>query len=59
METGRAPGRRSDEDVTVVVATGTQGLQFASVAGHVLERAEEAGLGRRLPAAWFLQDIRD
>jgi hypothetical protein len=45
--------------VTVFVTTGTQGLQFASVAGHVLELAEEAELGRRLPAEWFLQDIRD
>jgi ornithine cyclodeaminase/alanine dehydrogenase-like protein (mu-crystallin family) len=59
LETGRAPGRRSDDDVTVFVTTGTQGLQFASVAGHVLERAEKARLGRRLPAEWFLQDIRD
>jgi alanine dehydrogenase len=59
LETGRAPGRRSDDDVTVFVTTGTQGLQFASVAGHVLELAEEAELGRRLPAEWFLQDIRD
>ncbi|MBO0869149.1 MAG: ornithine cyclodeaminase family protein [Micromonosporaceae bacterium] len=59
LETGRVPGRRSDTDVTVFVATGTQGLQFAAVAGHVLELAEQKELGRRLPAEWFLQDIRD
>jgi alanine dehydrogenase len=59
LETGRAPGRRSDDDVTVFVTTGTQGLQFAAVAGHVLELAENASLGRLLPAEWFLQDIRD
>jgi alanine dehydrogenase len=59
LETGRAPGRRSDDDVTVFVATGTQGLQFAAVAGHVLELAQKAELGQMLPAEWFLQDIRD
>jgi ornithine cyclodeaminase/alanine dehydrogenase-like protein (mu-crystallin family) len=59
LETGRARGRRGDNDITVFVATGTQGLQFAAVAGHVLELAEKADLGRRLPTEWFLQDIRD
>jgi alanine dehydrogenase len=59
LETGRAPGRRGEDDVTVFVTTGTQGLQFAAVAGHVLERAERAALGRRLPTEWFTQDIRD
>lgn len=59
LETGRAEGRRSDDEVTVFVNTGTQGLQFAAVAGRVLELAGEKELGRRLPAEWFLQDIRD
>lgn len=59
MQTGRAEGRRSDDDVTVFVNTGTQGLQFAAVTGHLLELAGEKELGRRLPAEWFLQDIRD
>ena len=38
---------------------GTQGLQFASVAGKVLELAKEKGLGRELPTEWFIQKIRD
>jgi hypothetical protein len=29
------------------------------VASHALKRAEEANLGRRLPAEWFLENIRD
>lgn len=52
-------GRTSDEQVSLVVNTGTQGLQFASVGGRVLQLAEERDLGRVIPTEWFLQDIRD
>lgn len=44
---------------SALIAVGTQGLQFASVAGYVVKRAEAEGLGTMLPDDWFLQDIRD
>ena len=50
-------GRRSNER-SALIAVGTQGLQFASVAGYVVQRAEREGLGTMLPDDWFLQDIR-
>ena len=33
------------------------GGQFAAVAGFVLNRAREKGLGRDLPAEWFAQTL--
>jgi hypothetical protein len=45
--------------VTFFANSGTQGLQFASTAGYVVREAKKQGLGRELPTAWFLQDIRD
>ena len=59
VESGRAAGRTSDSEITLFVATGTQGLQFAAVGGRVFQLASERGLGRELPTEWFLQDIRD
>jgi alanine dehydrogenase len=56
---GRARGRTSPDEVTLFVTTGTQGLQFAAVGGHVLQRAREQELGTPFPTEWFLQDIRD
>ena len=56
---GDIPGRMSPEEVSLLVNTGTQGLQFASVGGRVLQLAEERNLGRVIPTEWFLQDIRD
>lgn len=56
---GEHVGRSSDEEVSLFVNTGTQGLQFAAVGGRVLQLADEHNLGRVLPTEWFLQDIRD
>lgn len=56
---GDAPGRSGDEQVSLFVNTGTQGLQFAAVGGYVLHAARERGLGRSFPTDWLLQDIRD
>lgn len=36
-----------------------QGAQFFAVAGLVYSLAREQGLGKEIPTAWFLQDIRD
>lgn len=59
VELGRAQGRTSPGQVTLFVATGTQGLQFAAVGGQVLQLAAKQGLGRDIPDDWLLQDIRD
>ena len=59
VTTGQHPGRRSPEDVTLFVTTGTQGLQFAAVGGLTLRLAREGGLGQEFPTEWFLEDIRD
>ncbi len=59
VEAGVALGRSSAEQVTLFITTGTQGLQFAAVAGRTLQLAREAGLGESFPTEWFLQDIRD
>ena len=56
---GKAQARTSDEEVTLFVTTGTQGLQFAAVGGRVWQLAQERGLGHPFPTEWFLQDIRD
>jgi ornithine cyclodeaminase/alanine dehydrogenase-like protein (mu-crystallin family) len=56
---GRAPSRTSPEQVTVFLNHGTQGLQFAAVAGRVYQLARERGLGQPMPLDWFTQDIRD
>ncbi|HZR99294.1 MAG TPA: ornithine cyclodeaminase family protein [Chloroflexota bacterium] len=56
---GRQPGRTDDRQVTMFVNTGTQGLQFAAVAGRAYRLARQADIGQELPTAWFLQDIRD
>ncbi|MGH7490459.1 MAG: ornithine cyclodeaminase family protein, partial [bacterium] len=59
LQAGRVPGRQSVEDITLFVNVGTQGLQFAAVAGMLYRLAQAAGAGRRLPSAWFLEDVRD
>ena len=59
IDTGRAQGRTREDQITLFINTGTQGLQFASVAGRVLQLADERGLGQPMPTSWFLQDIRD
>jgi ornithine cyclodeaminase/alanine dehydrogenase-like protein (mu-crystallin family) len=59
LETGQASGRTSPDQVTLFINTGTQGLQFAAVAGRTYQLAKERGLGQSMPLEWFLQDIRD
>jgi alanine dehydrogenase len=56
---GRAKGRENDQQITFYHNFGNQGLAFASLGGHVLRKAQRMGLGREIPTAWFLQDIRN
>jgi alanine dehydrogenase len=59
LVTGKVPGRTNDEQITFYHNLGNQGLQFSSVGGLVYRKAKAAGLGREIPAEWFLQDIRN
>jgi alanine dehydrogenase len=56
---GRDKARTSDSEITFSERGNIQGAQFFAVAGHVYEQCRAQGLGRELPTAWFLQDIRD
>jgi len=55
---GEVPGRGSRDDITVFKNNVGLGLQFAAVAPPVYERARDAGIGRELPAAWFLESLK-
>ena len=50
---------RADDEVSLFLPIGTQGVQFSAVGGLALRRCEEAGRGRQLPSEWFLEDIRN
>lgn len=56
---GKAKGRTSQKQKVFFLNDGTQGLQFASVAGYVVRKAKELGLGQEIPTGWFTQNIRD
>ncbi len=55
---GNSPRRRSPEEITVFKNNGGTGLQFAAVAPVIYERAQAAGIGRKLPAGWFMESMK-
>jgi alanine dehydrogenase len=59
LVSGKCAGRTSREQVTFYRNVGNQGLQFSAVGGWVYEQAVARKIGREIPTAWFLQDIRD
>jgi ornithine cyclodeaminase/alanine dehydrogenase-like protein (mu-crystallin family) len=56
---GKSPARRSKDEITYSERGNVQGVQFYAVAAAVYAEAMKRGLGRELPTAWFLQDIRN
>jgi alanine dehydrogenase len=69
-DTGVGYKRRSDDEVTILsnhshgtvegdagISAGTQGVQFAAVAGKIYENARARNLGKELPSEMFVQDI--
>jgi alanine dehydrogenase len=54
---GQSDGRRGQEDRTYFANNEGHGIQFSAAGAFVLKRAMERGVGRQLPAEWFLQDI--
>ncbi len=59
MLRGTVDGRTSDEETILFVNVGTQGVQFASVAGRLYQLALERGVGSEMAGERFLQTIRD
>jgi len=55
---GNVPGRERPEDIAVFKNNVGIGLQFAAVAPRVYELARAKGIGRELPAEWFLQKMK-
>jgi ornithine cyclodeaminase/alanine dehydrogenase-like protein (mu-crystallin family) len=55
---GHAPHRSGPDDITVFKNNAGLGLQFAAVGGQVYEDARAAGLGRELPAHWFMETMK-
>ncbi len=54
---GKIRGRTSADQITVFNNNTGAGTQFAAVGAAVLKRARAMGLGRELPAEWFLEDV--
>lgn len=54
---GKIEGRKSDHDITIFSNNLGLGLQFAAVAKHVLDLAEQQGKGHELPPEWFVQNV--
>lgn len=54
---GKVPGRTSPDQVTVFNNNTGAGTQFAALGAAVLRRARALGLGKELPAEWFLEDV--
>ena len=54
LVTGKTEGRTAEEQVTCFINNVGLGLQF-TVACVVYERARQLGLGKEIPADWFLQ----
>ncbi|MGH7829541.1 MAG: ornithine cyclodeaminase family protein, partial [Candidatus Binatia bacterium] len=53
---GKISGRTMPEQKTYFANNEGHGIQFSATGAFILKRARERGLGRELPAEWFLQD---
>jgi ornithine cyclodeaminase/alanine dehydrogenase-like protein (mu-crystallin family) len=54
---GGAAGRTDSKQITCFVNNIGLGLQFAAVGALILDKANERGLGIRLPDGWFTEDV--
>ena len=54
---GRAPGRKSDREVTLFINNLGLGYQFAAVGSLLYRKAKDSGAGRDLPTDWFTEDV--
>ena len=49
----QAPGRTSDEDITMFLNYAGLGFQFAATGHVILEKAQSQGFGQRIPGDWL------
>jgi ornithine cyclodeaminase/alanine dehydrogenase-like protein (mu-crystallin family) len=54
---GKAPGRRSEKEITCFANNVGTGLQFAAAGAAVLKKARAHGVGTDLPDDWFSEDV--
>ena len=54
---GRAPGRKSPDDITCFVNNVGIGLQFAAAGALVLDKARDLNMGHELPDDWFSETV--
>lgn len=59
LKAGRARGRVDAGDVSLFIPVGTQGVQFAAIAGRVFRECETRELGHVIPEEWFIEQIRN
>lgn len=55
---GKAPSRANERQITFFLNNVGTGVQFAAMGYCAYKGAKEKGLGREIPAEWFLQDIK-
>jgi alanine dehydrogenase len=55
--TGRAEGRKSDDEVTCFLNNLGLGFQFAAAGALLYRKAKESGAGHDLPTDWFTEDV--
>ena len=54
---GKSRRRKNDNEITCFINNLGLGVQFAAVGAKVYELAKKQGMGRELPADWFLQSV--
>ena len=54
---GQCRRRETQDEITCFINNLGLGVQFAAVGALVYERAKKQGIGRDLPAEWFLQTV--
>jgi ornithine cyclodeaminase/alanine dehydrogenase-like protein (mu-crystallin family) len=57
LVTGRAEGRKSDDEVTCFINNLGLGYQFAAAGSLLYRKAKETGTGHDLPTDWFTEDV--
>jgi alanine dehydrogenase len=55
--TGRADGRKADDEVTCFINNLGLGYQFAAAGSLLYRKAKDSGVGHDLPTDWFTEDV--
>jgi alanine dehydrogenase len=57
LVSGKAPGRTSDDQITLFVNSIGVAAQFAAIGQLIYHKARGRGLGRELPIDWFVESV--